>query len=75
MNKVLLRLLLGLILFNGIFAQTIDSDKSYVKFTVRNMGVRDVVGTITGMQGTATVDMGKPDSSLFDVIDLKLQTY
>ena len=40
------------IIINIVLAQSIDADKSQVKFTVRNMGVRNVVGTITDMMGT-----------------------
>ena len=61
------KLLLLTVLFSSIFAQTIDVDKSMVKFKVRNMGVRDVTGTITDMQGTVEFDAENPDSSYFDV--------
>ena len=55
-------------LITALFGQTIDTDKSYVKFKVRNMGIRDVSGTITDMQGTVIFDSAQLDSSIFDVI-------
>jgi len=54
-------------LLASLFAQTIDNDKSYVKFSVRNIGIRDVTGTITDMQGSANLNAKQPDSSNFDV--------
>ncbi|NHZ85745.1 MAG: hypothetical protein GWP19_07680, partial [Planctomycetia bacterium] len=54
-------------LLTALFAQTIDVDKSYIKFKVRNMGIRDVSGTITDMQGTVKFDSVQPDSAIFDV--------
>jgi len=61
------KLFLLLFLISSIFAQSIDTDKSYVQFGVRIMGVRDVVGTISDMQGTVKFDEQNPDSSYFDV--------
>lgn len=59
------------ILFTALFGQTIDADKSFVKFKVRNIGIRYVHGTITDMQGTVKFDSQNPDSSYFDVtVDL-----
>ena len=55
------------ILFTALFAQTIDNDKSYVEFSVRNMGIRDVTGTITNMQGNVNFNANQLDSSYFDV--------
>ncbi len=54
-------------LLTSLFAQTIDVDKSYVKFSVRNMGIRDVTGTITDMQGNVDYNANQLDSSYFDV--------
>ena len=54
-------------LLTSLFAQTIDVDKSYVKFSVRNMGIRDVTGTITDMQGNVDDNANQLDSSYFDV--------
>ena len=54
-------------LLTTLFAQTIDSDKSYVEFSVRNMGIRDVTGTITNMQGNVNLNTNQLDSSYFDV--------
>jgi polyisoprenoid-binding protein YceI len=66
------RVLLLSFLLTYLFGQTIDADRSYVKFKVRNMGIRDVSGTITGMQGTVKFDTAQPDSAQFDVtVDLK----
>ena len=56
-----------LFLLTALFGQTIDIEKSYVKFSVRNMGIRDVIGTITGMQGTVNFDKANLNSSVFDV--------
>ncbi len=61
------KIILPLLLLTALFGQTIDADKSYVKFKVRNMGVRDVTGTITGMQGAFKFDSAEPDSANFDV--------
>lgn len=61
------RILFISIIISIIFAQTIDTEKSHVKFTVRNFGVRDVVGIITDMKGTVNFDSYNLDSSYFDV--------
>lgn len=61
------KLLLSALFIGSLFAQDIDVTNSFVQFKVRNMGVRDVVGTITGMQGTVKFDKQNPDSSYFDV--------
>ena len=61
------KILLLSILITALFGQTIDTDKSYVKFKVRNMGIRNVYGTITGMQGTVKFDTEQPDLAIFDV--------
>ena len=61
------KLLFLTILFSSLFAQTIDADKSFVKFNVRNMGIRIARGTLTDMQGTVKFDSQKLDSSYFDV--------
>jgi len=61
------KILLLLFLLTSIFGQTIDSDKSYVKFKVRNMGIRDVEGKITDMQGTVKFDSAQLESAIFDV--------
>ncbi len=61
------KLLLLALFVGSIFAQTIDTNKSFIKFKVRNMGVRDVIGTITGMQGIVKFDSDQPDSTIFDV--------
>ena len=55
------------ILLTVLFAQTIDNDKSYVEFSVRNMGIRDVTGTITNMHGNVNLNANQLDSSYFDV--------
>ncbi len=58
-------------LLTVVFGQTIDVDKSYVKFSVRNMGIRDVAGTITEMKGTVDFNAKQLDSSYFEVaVDL-----
>ncbi len=54
-------------LLTALFGQTIDVDKSYVIFEVRNMEIRDVHGTITNMQGTVKFDSQNLDSSYFDM--------
>ncbi len=65
------KLILLTLFISSLFGQTIDVDKSYVKFKVRNMGIRDVAGTITGMQGTVKFNPQNTDSFYFDVtIDL-----
>lgn len=65
------KLILLALLISSLFSQTIDKDKSYVKFKVRNMGIRDVRGTITDMQGTVKFDSQNLDSAIFDVsVDL-----
>ncbi len=65
------KIILLSILLTALFSQTIDVDKSFVKFKVRNMGIRDVYGTITDMQGTVKFDTQNPDSSYFEVaVDL-----
>ena len=61
------RILLLTFLVTALFGQTIDTDKSYIKFKVRNMGIRDVSGTIADMQGTVIFDSAQLDSSIFDV--------
>lgn len=64
-------ILLLTILISSVFGQTIDADKSFVKFKVRNMGIRDVHGTITDMQGTVKFDSQNLDSAIFYVsVDL-----
>jgi len=62
------KLLFIAVLFGLLIGQSIDADKSFVKFSVRNMGVRDVVGTITDMKGTVKFDFSNLDSSYFDVM-------
>lgn len=65
------KLILLSFLLTSLFGQTIDADKSYVKFKVRNMSIRDVHGTITDMQGTVKFDSQNLDSAIFDVsVDL-----
>jgi polyisoprenoid-binding protein YceI len=54
-------------LITALFGQTIDTDNSYVKFKVHNMGIRDVSGTIVDMQGTVIFDSAQLDSAIFDV--------
>lgn len=61
------KLLFLTIFFSSLFAQTIDADKSFVKFRVRNLGIRTVYGTITGMQGAVKFNTQNLDSSYFDV--------
>lgn len=61
------KLILHLLLLTTLFGQNIDTDKSLVKFKVRNMGVRDVQGTIFDMQGDVKFDVQNLDSSYFDV--------
>lgn len=64
-------ILLLTILISSVFGQTIDADKSFVKFKVRNMSIRDVHGTIIDMQGTVKFDSQNLDSAIFDVsVDL-----
>jgi len=65
------KLILLIFFISSLFGQTIDKDKSFVKFKVRNMGVRNVYGTITGMNGTVKFDSTQPYSTIFDVtVDL-----
>jgi len=65
------KLILLVLFISSLFSQTIDVDKSFVKYKVRNMGVRKVYGTITGMNGTVKFDSAQPDSAIFDVtVDL-----
>ena len=61
------KLILLSFLLASLFGQTINADKSYIKFKVRNMGIRYVKGTITGMFGTVKFDSTQPDSAIFDV--------
>ena len=61
------KLILLIFFISSLFGQTIDVDKTFVKFQVRNMGVRNVYGTITGMIGTVKFDSAQPDSAIFDV--------
>ena len=61
------KLLLLTLFVGSLFAQTIDANKSFIKFKVRNMGVRDVIGTITNMHGIVKFDSAQPDSTIFDV--------
>ena len=49
-------ILLPLLLLTTLFGQKIDASKSQVNFNVRNMEIRDVLGTITGMKGTVNFD-------------------
>lgn len=55
------------ILLSIVIGQTIDQEKSYIQFKVRNMGVRDVYGTIKGMQGKVEFNTKKAESATFDV--------
>ncbi|MFC1784657.1 YceI family protein [Candidatus Neomarinimicrobiota bacterium] len=61
------KLILLIFFISSLFGQTIDIDKSFVKFKVRNMGIRNVYGTITGMSGTVNFDIQNLDSAIFDV--------
>ncbi len=61
------KLILTFFILSVIFGQSIDTDNSHVKFSVRNMGVRDVHGTITGMQGIVDFNTQNPDSAYFEV--------
>jgi polyisoprenoid-binding protein YceI len=61
------KLILLSVLLTALFGQTIDTEKSYVKFSVRNMGIRDVTGTITDLQGKVDFNVNQLDSSYFDV--------
>ena len=63
MKKYLSIILLG----SFILAQNIVETESYAQFKVRNMGVRDVYGTITGMQGIVDFRTQNPDSAYFEV--------
>ena len=54
-------------MLTALFGQTIDADKSFVKFKVRNMGIRDVSGTITDMQGKVDFNSALPNSAIFYV--------
>ena len=63
----MIRLILLAFLLASLFGQTINVDKSYVKFNVRNLGIRYVGGTITDMQGIVKFDSIQPYSAIFDV--------
>lgn len=58
-------LLLGLPFF--LQAQQIDSGKSQVEFSVSNMGIFTVNGTMIGMHGDVVFDASNPDGASFDV--------
>ncbi|MCV6630696.1 MAG: YceI family protein [Flavobacteriaceae bacterium] len=45
----------------------IDRSKSSVQFAVRNMKIRTVKGTFSGMQGTVVLDAQNPENSQFNV--------
>lgn len=48
-------------------AQTINSKKSIVKFSIRNMKLNTVNGTFTGMKGNVVFDENNLENSSFDV--------
>lgn len=58
-------LLLGLPFF--LQGQKIDSSKSKVEFSVSNMGIFTVNGTMSGMHGDVVFDAGNPEGASFDV--------
>jgi len=48
-------------------AQTFDTEKSIVNFSIRNMKVNTVKGTFTGMQGEINFDVDNLENSGFNV--------
>jgi polyisoprenoid-binding protein YceI len=66
MVKQLLTILLSAMCF-GLFAQSINSETSYVTFKIGNMGLSSVDGTFKGMKGTVIFDKNNLSTSSFDV--------
>lgn len=62
--KKLLLLVITLCFGQAIFAQTIDSKNSIVKFEVSNMG-RNVKGTLSNLEGTVNFDAENLEASSF----------
>jgi polyisoprenoid-binding protein YceI len=67
MKKISLISVLSLLALNIIYAQTLNSEMSIVKFGIGNMNIRTVEGTITGMKGEIRFDTTDLAGSLFNV--------
>lgn len=67
MNKqTILTSLLLLLTISGLWAQQIDQDQSVVNFSVSNLGINTVKGTISEMEGTVAFNATDLTNSRFD---------
>ncbi|MGB0525890.1 MAG: YceI family protein [Flammeovirgaceae bacterium] len=67
MKKQLIFLFTLLLYSSFLAAQTIDTEKSKINFSVSNMGIRTVDGTISGMKGMIQFDENDLSNSKFQV--------
>lgn len=67
--KNLVRVFIALFIFPVVIhaQSTIDLATSKIKFSVSNMGIRTVDGSIAGMKGIVNFDESKPSNSQFQV--------
>lgn len=65
--KFLKALILVMVMPLSTYSQTIDTQNSNVSFAVRNMKVRTVTGTFSGMKGEVNFDKTNLSSSNFNV--------
>ncbi len=67
MIKLVTTMILSCLVAVAGFAQIINNDKSVVNFKVKNMKIKTVKGTFTGMKGTVNFSPSNIASSNFDV--------
>ena len=68
MNFIKLSFIIGLIsISHFIEAQTINSERSKVNFSLKNMGIRTVEGNFTGMKGNVSFEENDLSVCTFDV--------
>jgi polyisoprenoid-binding protein YceI len=67
MKKITLILSMALIAMSAVNAQTLSSEKSLVKFSIKNMQTRTVKGSFTGMKGEIQFDENDLANSSFKV--------
>lgn len=67
MKKVSLFIILSLFFFLQSFAQEVDTEKSLVLFSVRNMKIRSVDGIFTGLQGIILLNTPNKENAQIQV--------
>ncbi|MEM7161420.1 MAG: YceI family protein [Bacteroidota bacterium] len=67
MMRKLIVLFMGFFLIASLYGQEINSEKSIVRFSIKNMGLNTVKGSLKNMTGTANFNASQPEESVFDV--------